>query len=209
MANLKEKEIKMSILVSLLLHDHYVVESMRIKEPEWEFLKRACLVIYEPPDQTADNVEEQLARCILLGSWCDDGTPMSPALSYNLEEIATHIYDKMLTREQRDVCEIVSQWASIVRKPIPDMTDIIVHNGFSRREESMSLYIHMRARGHMHDCTFTVVDHDDPGVYDEYLRYSVVAIADPENYLSCRRTKAEAVDMANFLAKCFEGKVKK
>lgn len=197
----------MSILVSLLLHDHYVVPSMRINEPEWEFLKRACLVIYEPPSPTASNIEEQLARCILLGNWCDYASPMSPVLRNNLEEIACKIYGKMLTNQQQAVCEIAAEWAEVIATPQAYTRDSITHNSVRKREQNFSLQIDMRPQGYMYNCTFMVIDHENPVDGDD--NYAVVAVANPDNYLSCHGIKQEAEEMAEFVAKCFNGKVKK
>jgi hypothetical protein len=66
----------------------------------------------------------------------------------------------------------------------------------------------MYQRGHMTNCTFAVTKHDDAPA-DANAQWAVVAIADPENYLSCHATKGEATEMARHLAKCFKGKVLK
>jgi hypothetical protein len=203
----EKRRSKMSILTSMLLHDHYVQPSCKIQHPEWEFIKRLCVVVYEPPTPDGDNVEEQLARCVLLGCWCDDGTPMSPVLSFNIEDLACWLYKTGLSKQQRDTCDIVEDWVRLIEEPITDV-EVIIHNSTKSREDRRHLRIEMRQRGHMTDCTFAVTKHDDAGL-DIDVSWAVVAIADPENYLSCHATKGEATEMARHLAKCFKGKVLK
>jgi hypothetical protein len=204
----EKRRSKMSILTSMLLHDHYVQPSCKIQHPEWEFIKRLCLVVYEPPTPDGDNVEEQLARCVLLGCWCDDGTPMSPVLSFNIEDLACWLYKTGLSKQQRDVCEMVSQWVGVVEEPITDV-EVIIHNSKKSREDRRHLHVNMlHPRGHMTDCTFAITKHDDAPA-DVNAQWAVVAIANPDNYLSCHATRKEAEETARHIAKCFKGKVLK